>query len=624
MNHTWIIAARELRERGRVFVICGVLAALPFLATLLPGAHGHRADVIAVLGGFLSLTAGLGLALLLGISTVSGELAQRRMSFFFAKPVSATALWFGKAIGALVISLGCFALIALPAYLVSPKAWRLHWLGAFEPLSIAALAIAGLFFLSHFLSSILRSRSILLALDFACLVILVGGLSFLLRALLLGGAVEMAKTMLVVFGVIVALTLVIAPVWQLANGRTDLRRSHAALSRFVWLGLGGALLIGAAFVTWIASFGPGQLRGVDWIEEPTAGGAALVSGSGTGRGDYVATFLIDTKSGAYRRVPLPPWAGATFSRDGQTLYGLKPVGFFGVRFFELHVTTVADGRRADTGITVPMGGSIQVSGDAKRVAVIADRNVSVFNIADGRLLVSAPIDPNLSRSAFFLTPDILRIVEYDLSGDSGVFRVLELDVQKRFLRKTGEQEAKGVRGDRVTISADGTRMHFRGTDQLLDGRTGEPVAVVPATKGTTRGVMLHDGAFALLSQASGPVHLQLFSRDGLPLHDLVVPGVETAYFVGEIAGDRLMLTGLVKATGTVDPTGKGRRMFVIDLRQGTIELTVAGIRGPRAWWSYAPILPRYAADQPLVGVNGQGKLVTWDPRTGVVRPVKTR
>src|SRR5687768_5527131 len=139
---TLIIAVRELRERARLFAICAALAVLPFLATLLPGARNDRADVIGAVSSFLALAMALGSAAAFGGSTVMRDMVERRLSFYFSRPISPSALWIGKAAASILSSYLCFAIIALPSALAIGKAWPALWLlDAREAVSGTAAAV---------------------------------------------------------------------------------------------------------------------------------------------------------------------------------------------------------------------------------------------------------------------------------------------------------------------------------------------------------------------------------------------------------------------------------------------------------------------------------------------------
>jgi hypothetical protein len=587
-----IIAAREVREKARLFVICAGLSLVPFAATLLPGARGQSADVIAIVGGFLSAILGLGIAVTFGASTIVRDLAERRMSFYFTRPVSAPAIWIGKAAAGLFISLACFAIIATPSALAARKAWATQWLGDIEPLSVAALAIVVLFFLSHTMSTIIRSRSPLLALDFLFAIAAVAALYLIARPMLIGAATDLARIVLTAIGIAVVLVLAIAPVWQLANGRSDIRRSHAALMRFLWPSIAIVLLIAGGIVAWVIQVSPADIV-VRYVGQPPRGTAAIVTGRAPRAVDYHATFVIDRASGASKRMGTPPWWGAHFSDDGRVLVWLQPVGTFSLQGVELHTLNGA------TGIVIPLSSSIVLSGDGARVAITNGKLLAVHELATGKLLASAAgLDSRARHQVFFLTPDVVRVFEYQQQLRTPTpLRIFELDIRARSIRKTGERMLVTTR-QAVSVSGDGARMFVRGANVIADGRTGQTIAEIAASD-VSSSAMLFDGSVALVSYGRGVPHLRTYDRDGAPRHDVAFPNVRSVWIAGEIENGKLILTV------------HGRTMCVVDLASGSIEQRLENVRGPMPHWSTDPRLIRYAADQEFVAVDKNGKLIVW-------------
>src|SRR5881394_32024 len=124
MNGTLIIARREIVEKKFVFLTALALAVVPFAAALLPvrrtmGPSGVILGVSVAIA--VSLT--LGLAVVLGSSMVSRELTERRLSFYFARPVGAFSIWFGKLGAALFTTLASLAIILGPSLLFARPAW---------------------------------------------------------------------------------------------------------------------------------------------------------------------------------------------------------------------------------------------------------------------------------------------------------------------------------------------------------------------------------------------------------------------------------------------------------------------------------------------------------------------
>jgi hypothetical protein len=275
-----------------------------------------------------------------------------------------------------------------------------------------------------------------------------------------------------------------------------------------------------------------------------------------------------------------------------------------------------------TGITLTPGASVVVpSPDGSRVAVVDRKIASVYDLATGRLLVSgAGLDSNLNHGVFFVTNDLVRVVEYNNRAVTAAVRVFELDSRARTMQKTGERtfELATGRGVSVSASADGTRILVRGANVVVDGRTAEVLAQLPIEMAPTGSAMLHDGS--VVSITSGAPRLRIFSRDGQLRHEIAIPGMRRAFVAGEIEGGKLVLAG---GTGTsTDATGKGRTMFVVDTARGVIERALPDVKGPMPQ-RYNVRLARFAAGQQMVAVDARGGLVTWDPRTGAVQPLKT-
>jgi hypothetical protein len=597
MRTAWIIAAREVREKARLFLFCAALAAVPFAATLLPGTRGQSTDTIALVGRILAAIAGLGIAVTFGTS-IARDLAERRMSFYFSKPVSASAIWTGKAAAALFVSFSCFLIIALPTMLATPRRWIVadpQWIGG------GLVAIAGLFLVSHALSTSIRSRSPLIALDFLFLLAAVGVTALIVQPLFLGIAWVEPAILGVILSVVLAV-LAIAPVSQLANGRSDIRRSHAALMRFLWSAVAIVLLIAGGTVAWLVNVSPEDVE-IHHIEQGQHGSALLVSGSARHRFDYQASFLIDRTTGEVESLGVPVWWGWQLSDDGRVAAWLKPVGLFTMRRLELYTT------KGSTGIELPPVGKFMLSADGARVAIANGTLVSVHDVATGRILASAAgFDRRPRQQLFFVTPDLLRVIETEPRIDgSAPLRIFELDVRARKARKTAERTLAAP-GQGVSISGDGSRMFVREANVIVDGRTGETIAQLAVPR-VRLGEMLYDGRVALIAQEADGEHLRTFERDGTPRHDLPLPRGRSIRIAAETEDGKLILASY------------GRAMYVVDLATGVIEHTLPGIRGPAPRWTTDPRLPRFAAGQELVGLDAKGKLITWSTARPTPRPL---
>ena len=592
MTHTLALFSRELRDKTRLFFVCAVLAVIPFLTTLAPGTRGHRADVLAFVGGFLGIVVGCGIAVTLGGSTLARELAEKRLSFYFTKPLTPAAIWTGKALASLITSLLCFVIIALPSYIASGGGWRMRWLADREPLVVTAIAIVVLFFLSHIGGTIIRSRSAWLAVDVVCIAATMFAVYLIMRPAMLSGSIEAVAVIGGALAAALLIVVAIAPVWQLANGRTDIKRSHAALSRFLWPAVAAVLLLAGAYVAWLVSAKPTDLARIYDIEQSPDGPMAIVSGVTRNRFGMEASFLVDTRSGETKRIPAPAWWGALISKNGQTAAWLQP-GIFSPREFELY-TRSGDVTR-NTGITVNPVTAFVLSDDGTRIANGVRDTITIYELNSGRLLAAARGFDMLARHAmFFVDNDHLRVIEHHRS----FVRVLELDVPKRSLQKLGERAIDAPR-HHVAVSSDGTRMFILGANVIADARTAATIAPLPATN-ILHATVLQDGSVAGVTYEKPVVHLRTFSADGQARYDVPVPGAKNLWICGEMEGGKLILAG----------SGKG--MMVFDTQRGVIERTLPDVKGPFPRFSTDPRLPRYAANQKFLAADANGKLSNWE------------
>ena len=594
-----VIALRELRERARLFAICAGLAVLPFLATLLPGARNDRADVIGAVSSFLALAMTLGSAALFGGSTVMRDMAERRLSFYFSRPISPAALWIGKATASILSSFACFAIIAIPSAIASPRAWPSLWLLTSRQLFlITGAGVVVLFFVIHILSSVVRSRSVLIAVDFVMAAILAAALVAIARPLLMGAALDLAAFLGAGLGAVVLLILAVAPVWQLRNGRTDIRRSHAALSQFLWPSIFGAVAVVAGYVMWVVHPSPADLTRLVQLRQSPGAEWVLAAGSAQARGDYQASFLLDGK-GNWKRVRMAPWSQMHFSRDGNVAAWFEPAGLMGMNDFELHTS------RGSTGIRVRGIREMALSDDGSRVALGDGPIVTVYDATTGKILASAGgFDRALGHLMFFASNDIVRVIELTYRSVGGPFRIFEIDIPRKKVVKTGELTLRV--GAMLTASHDGSRIFLRRLRRLIDGRTAATLKDYPQHE-TVNAAVLDDGRVVETVREGKTSRLRVY---GGP--EIVLP-IEIASAGGELADGKLIVRG-VKQMGW-SYTGSDRTQFIVDIDRGVIEQTIPNVKSPDWGWGTDPRMIRYEARR-LAGVDREGKIVWWDPRTG--------
>jgi hypothetical protein len=608
MNAITVIAARELRDRSRLFIVAGCMAVLPFLAVMVPAARANRPVVIASVAAFLAIAYSSALALAIGVSMVGGELAEKRFSFYLAKPVGVAAIWFGKVAAALLTIFGTAAIIAIPAWLVARSGWRELWMmgsDALAPLIVAGCVV--LLFVGHGLSTIVRSRSPRVAADFVLLGLVLLATLFLARPLTLGGAFNQAGWLALVLAGVFLLALIVGPVWQLWRGRVDARRNHAALSTAVWSAMAVALLAGAGYVFW---FTHPPLSAFEHtyasVQDPT-GRWAFLGGVARHRENYFAAFLIDT-TGGREHFAIPMSGTAAISADGRTLVWMESDDLLPrERNLRLYTRRLESGaRRVATPLSIPsLPYWFLLSDDASRVALVRDGNAEVYETATGRVLAVAPVavHEHEIEALYFSGPNTLRIID-SAGGPPKGMRLRELDIANRKLVTTGHIDV-GLYGG-VNRSADGTRLFLRQTATTYDARTGALLATSPISpRRPVAATMLRDGTW-IVTREGKLYHLDRFGRIAA---ELPLP-TEAAMVAGEVGKGKI----LVAAPSPKDLD----RMLVVDLDTRRIVLTMNHVHGPYAY-SGNGLVPHYTEDADLIGRGDRGAPLLWNVRTGKMR-----
>ena len=614
MNQALTIATYEVRQRSRVFIVALAMATLPFIS-----AATHKSDrgtVIAFIGGFLAMAIAAALAIAMGVTTVGRELFEKRLSFYFAKPLSAPAIWFGKLSSAMAVSLIAFFIVASPAWLAARESWNSLWSGdGVNVLVWVALGSLLLFLCSHIASSMVSSRSALIGLDFVMMVLAAGALAYTFAPLLSGGAHVVASRLLIAISVAVLVSLVAAPVWQLANGRTDARRSHVALSRALWFSIGAILLVAGTYVLWLTAAKPASVVRVAALAQSPNGDQVFLAGEAAHRGDYVAAFVVSPRDGSFKRLPWMRWSGVEYSRDGQTFAWTEFAGLpRPARMLSdeciLHVQRL--GASIDR-LALRLSGvsEFALSTDGSRVAVARGAMVTVYDTSSGGLIGSIRTHgTTYGTRMFFVTPDSMRLVQFEPRNNSPMY-LSTLTIEGRSLKASQELVVDAGGYSQATASADGSRWLLRRGSRLVDGNTGRVINQLDGAGNTPGGTILADGTCLLGVTTSSGTVLRVFDRDGQPQRDIPLPGVERAFISAALSADRVIAFAR---------NGGKRSMLVIDVRRGVVERTVPDTFGPIRGWSTDPRLPEFHTAE-LAGIDQDGRVVMWNANTGARRPM---
>jgi ABC-type transport system involved in multi-copper enzyme maturation permease subunit len=599
MKNALVIAAREFEEKRFVVFAALAFAVLPFVLSVIPMINGKSPrDVIAILSLILSSGFTLGLGVILGANFIGRDLSDGRMSFYFSRPVSAASIWFGKLTAAVVLIAGCFGLIVLPALAFAGKnEWESLWTTTFNQGALFVLAVAlALFLIAHVIGTFARSHSPRIAFDFAAAVGCGVAIYFLLLPLARGTAYLTMKWLAITLGVILVLTLLAGGAWQLARGRIDRRRNHAALSQFLWGSMAIALLASAAFVAWIVSVKPRDLTFEIRGERAASGPFAALSGRAKGHLDYRASFLLNTEDGKTFRLDSQPQI-VRFSRDGSTAVW---------RVVEKRVASLWMYKRGaakpiDTGLTMTWG-DFAVSDDGNRIATYSLGIVSIYDVPQKRTLVSAHLSGERYAQAVFVSPDLLRVY---LATSTG-WKIFEVDAKTRSVNQTGEATSAGQPGGLIVLNADASHMLVHGSKSHLvtlnDARTGAMIAPVGGSDVRTA-CFLRDGRFVYIDGPYSRHVLHVLGAGSLPQRNVILGPSQWSSIVGD-DGQRLVIQN-------------GAEVLAIDLGRGAIERREQTIRvmpSPEARTPLEPLREVFYLDE-------DKHVVAWNPANGAKRMI---
>ena len=611
------IVRTELLERRMALAAAAFAAVMPFLVPLARGLHGASAReareslAFIVTAGFASV-----LALALGWSAISRDLADGRLGFYLSRPISGAALWAGKLGGAWILALAAAAVVWIPSWIASGGRTVLVDLPRWSGWAVLA-APAVLVVLAHAASITLRSRSALLLLDLAVLLLAAGVIFWLARLLLwrsawgplrVGGAVVAAAVLLG------ALTGGLAAV---TRGRSDIRSAHRALSPRLWSGLAGGAMGFGAVTLWVLSAGPSDLSLDGAVPAPRGSWVAVAGGA---RGALTG-FLIDTASGRYLRAGSARpqtkwWEGPSFSADGATAAWFEPRGGAAFELVTASLSATGAAARRTAFETMSLPDDLAVSPDGKRVALVGSGRVEVVDVATGRLLAAERLSATYPTmvGAFLGSDRFLAAI-----WGSDRLELFELDVPaRRIARRTTILGLEGwytfafdASGERVLVrERSGRRL------RLFDVRTGNAIATLtegPA-QNSSWALFLSDGRIVYLTGGDNGASLRLFSADGRPERSIEIPR-RRALPGGEVAPGKFVFAIW---SGDISETV----LYLADLDSGDIRRVADGLY-PVLWFAtrLAPVVPGSDATELFYSTGDIRGLVRFDPLTGERRVI---
>jgi hypothetical protein len=612
-----------------LFVAAAIAAAAPFAVPWLHGLHGvDSVDVRRGTALALSLVFLLGTTAFIGGTRLPRAIAERRIGFDLARPLSTAAIWGGTLCGTLVLAFGSALIAFVPAALAgdAKAPWSLAgeataWWALVDVTEIpvpwpvlvfaAALLAFGLFSAA---GVAIRARSPwivfdLLAIPAAALAAMYG----LIRLGWAGVGFEVSVRALVLVALLVVLALLLAGLAAVARGRTEIRAAHAAQSAVLWGTIAAGLLGLYGYGQWFLSAGPTDLTKIETVRAASRGPWALVAGRARGAD---ASYLYDTAGGRYVRV-LSGLREPIFSGDGSVAVWVQWLW----KSTRLRVVDLRESHPSPHTVVGLAHGAWGLALDATgtRIAVIEEGGISVYALSTGRLLASARIEESMTR-AFFLGPDRLRIYT-TAPSDKSRLDILELDVSARRLTRTGS--IAGLVGwPFLGTDATGRRLvcmeYEAKRTRLFDASTGALIAPLSDPETFSGGFrFLSDGRILLVQRRGRERVLEIRSPDGGRVGEIPFPGgpLQPGPQRATAIGGEPAAGQLVVATGVAGD----RNSYLVSLDRGEVRRLGEHLWPAARWLSFfgpPNSMPPPGEPGATLFQADDGSIVRLDPGTG--------
>jgi len=512
------VVRSELLGGERLLIAGAALGLLAWLTAWLPQAQGFEAEEVR--GSAALLASGvlaLGAVLFLGPGLVARQLSEGRLGFYFARPVSGAALWWGKLTAALVLVATAVVLVWLPALLSGARPGAtlvelLGWPGIFRPASLrtqwigysqvfvsvppfggyrpeerslgssllwAAFLLVVLLLLAHAVSLALSSKSPWVAFDLLVAATIAYGGWRVADRLVSNRAEGALLTAFLVAAAGLFLGLLAAGHAAVDAGRTLHRRAHAAASLTLWGVLLVALLGIDATSRRLLASEVEDLRAVTYFVTAPRGDWLFAGGPVPGESGYAPLFAVDPDTGRQKKVDVLPRMALppTFSADGgaaawTSCHGVRcRVLWLDLRDPELRTVDSEFEGQAPEEYLQPT--ALALSHDGRRLAFLRGGTLTAQAMPSFDVLASVELRgrdavewwPRLA----FQDDDTVRLTSRRF--ESPELRVLELEVSARRLRSlpdgSGRPESNGERlTSEILVDRDGVP-HRRGPDGKL-------------------------------------------------------------------------------------------------------------------------------------------------------------
>lgn len=624
MSALLAVVLLEARERG--FVLVGALAAsvLPILVPLIPGlAKLPIQDVREAAAGLVTLLLIGLLAVAFGATAFPLSPSDRRMGFYFHRPVPAWALWLGKMGTDVVLVVICGLIIMTPAWMAEGLTGKLRPEQVLVSIDMWPLLL--LLPASHLGSVVVRSRSAWVLADvLIALTFLTGWAYVTLRVA--NWAYDELDVMLSIQALSWGVCLTAASALCVIVGRMDVRVARRWMSIPLWSCMAVGLLVGGGYLRWSSTPQPDDIEKFHFLAAAPDGPWIAFSGPCRGGWNH---FLYNTETGEHVRLGRMTVPLTFFSDAGDTAawFAYRDAGRE-LLVADLRVTPPAP--RA-TGLFVEHDDYwVWFAPSGTHVAVRTDLGIELLDVRYPRAV---------EREDRVLLPPAERTVFLDdrrvrlLSTRPAEEKTVDLMLQD-FDMETGRQLAEilvaGLPSKRNRLACSTATARSRdvfvlderngGRVTLRDSNTGEEqsllVNLLPGTR--CRIGLLSDDRVVVGAGSDATTRVGVFDSGGTPMAIVELPETdEYGVLLGAEVSPGRFVVGLTPVANADDEP----LVYLVDANSGDARVVAEGLRPVSTlrndlWiWRQMPAMPNSPASRLFVNVE-RTRLVRLDPATG--------
>ncbi|MBI4851124.1 MAG: hypothetical protein HY819_04780 [Acidobacteria bacterium] len=583
------IATNELKSRSSLLGASAVIAVFPIIFPALGKMLGLTSDYadVGIIAYAILLCCGIGFSVLAGSSLLGTDLTNRRMSFYFVRPLSTVNVFLGKLLGAFTLVFGSGVITLLPSFIFFGNSTKqfltLEHMTVYGVISIFFLGlgiVAGIIF---------RSKSYILGLDLALIpvALVLGGLAFIRIIIAYQGSYFLEQIGLTrnfdPFALIIAFVGVIMIASSgigLAFGRTDIKKVHRALSTGLWGLMMALVLSGFTFSQWIVSASPKDITRIYSGNVITGDNWLFVSGKAWGRGSHIPVFLLNFKNDSYIRIPQE--AEVNISKDGSRVVWIERKGYLTGEQQLVKINLKDENAKPIyTNISFPGYVSCQLSNDGSLALVTREKLVTIFDLNNGdKELVTVHI-PSFSKwpaKVFFLNSDVIRLYYRGEEVDRVTpVQIFELQIKDKKLTQVG-QFSLSQYGYYFTISENGEKLTVNNI--VFNAKTGEELANLekkPQIIGNTDArkiQFINNDRFVVIDSDTDEVTLKVFSKDNVEEQEISLGKAYSAYISGQLSDDEL----IVNLYQTYQPVNTKYSVLSVNLKTKAIVVKAENLK----------------------------------------------